>query len=531
MISSSQKYAIGIDVGGTNTDACLIDSNGKLIQTAKVLTNHTALHIGIIEVIQNVLQIAAIQPCSITSVSIGTTHGLNAILEAKNLQPTALIRIASNTPKIRPGFGWDSKLRQVLLADSYTIQGGFECDGSEINPCCRHETQHVVRTLLEKGIRSFALVSTFGCLNNSHEIFVENLLREEACHFSAPLTITKSCDMGGIGFLERENATLLNSALSHVIAQAFQEVTTALTSMGITAPCCMVMNDGSASPIDVVSRFPILTVAAGQTNSGKGGMLLYQKHIDKDKPLLVIDIGGTSSDCIHVENGYIRRNIGELVINGVRMQFPAPDVLSIALGGGTIVHSKEKIGPESIAKRVLLDSASFGGNCVTLSDIAIQLGYLDLSHVPGFRKDVVSRDFAASIMESSASYIIDAIRLAKGRNIDCPVAFVGGGAPLLYEAISKKIDHVLPLAANFSSANALGAAFSERSGTIDTITSLQERKKTLDRISEEAVTLAIQRGACSSQTSVKNIQILPLSYSAQELYRVVITASGPKAQE
>ncbi len=525
-----KQYIIGVDVGGTNTDIALLDTSGRLIASCKEPTSapvHSAIQSGVMKVL---LQ-AKVLPGQVYSLAVGTTHALNALLEAKGLSKVALIRVASNNPLLKPCAGWSQNLKEAVLLGYETVQGGYECDGSPIDELNINEAKDAIRRLIDKGAQNFAVSSPFSCLQDKQEQEMKELIQKElSC--VAPLdscTITLSSEIGGIGFIERENSALLNSALSCVIKDAFQSIESSLQKIGILCPILMVINDGSAHPLHEVAESPILTIASGQANSARGGSLLYATEASSS--VLIVDIGGTSTDCIPVKSGYVRRHTGLFEIQGAKMQFPAPQMHSISLGGGSIVkrvHHQVTVGPHSVAKKIRSEALSFGGSMLTMTDIAEKMGLLDLSQQEGYQPINIDIDIAESALQRAADMALQAIIRAKGSETDMPIGFVGGGSPIVYEYLKKRIP-LLELCPHYDVANAIGAALSERVGIVDTIVSLRSRDETIDKLSELALQKAIEKGACHKKVTVKDLQIIPFGYSSDQKARVIITASGPAA--
>src|SRR5581483_4393230 len=169
-----QKYSIGIDIGGTNTDAVLIDETKKILASCKKTTTDP-VEGAVVDCIKYLLQKAQVPSSSLSAICVGTTHATTAILEAKNLLPTGLIRIAGHKPDMPSGFGWDTNLRSHIVCTK-TIPGGFECDGSLITPFSTKIAKQAVLDLLRKGAQAVSIVGCFSPVNNTQEKEVEQLI-------------------------------------------------------------------------------------------------------------------------------------------------------------------------------------------------------------------------------------------------------------------------------------------------------------------------------------------------------------------
>ena len=192
------------------------------------------------------------------------------------------------------------------------------------------------------------------------------------------IPVSVSCEIGSMGLIERENATILNAALVYV-AQSFTEgFAKSLTDMGITsADIYLSQNDGTLMTMEHARRYPVLTIACGPTNSIRGASYLSQKG-----DALVVDVGGTTTDLGMIQNGFPRESSIAATIGGVRTNFRMPDVVTIGLGGGSIVRENDDgivtVGPDSVGFEITDKALVFGGDVMTATDIAVRLGMFSL---------------------------------------------------------------------------------------------------------------------------------------------------------
>jgi N-methylhydantoinase A/oxoprolinase/acetone carboxylase beta subunit len=514
------RHTIGIDIGGTNTDVVLLDSSKKCVRFAKLTTTHP-LEKAVIEGIYMVLQ--DIPKEDVGEIYIGTTHALNALLSIESLLPVGVLRISGQKPQISAGLRWNPALRSAVIRGVETIHGGFECHGKPITPFDKKEVITAVAKLLDNGAEGIAIVSCFGTLFPQHE-----LEAQESIHsLFGQIPMTLSSTLGGIGFIERENATILNTSLQKVIGESFSQLEKLLWDEGF-AHCefRLVQNDGSQMTVADAREKPILTLSSGPMNSAKGGSLLANCH-----SCVVVDIGGTSTDIVCVKESFVKRSSGVLTISDVRLRFPSPDILSLALGGGSVVDGESfLVGPKSVARNLLKEALSFGGSTLTLTDLALLSGY---HRIEGADLSKISIDpkIAVSIMERQAESIADAVRVVRGEETTLPCVLVGGGAHLFYELLSTKICHLLPLDAFTGVANAFGAATAEISGHFDGVISVQERELSLDVAIQQAKDQAVKKGACPESIRMGSMAIEPLAYSKEKLAKVTVSVLGKRSKK
>lgn len=184
-----------------------------------------------------------------------------------------------------------------------------------------------------------------------------------------------SHQVGGLGLLEWENATTLNAALLGVAERIVQGFHTALAEHGLSVASYLTQNDGTLMTAEEAVRFPILTVGSGPTNSMRGACALAGLS-----NALVIDVGGTSSDVGILVDGFPRESSTAVEVGGVRTNFRMPDLISIGLGGGTVVRTGPagpRVGPDSVGYHVVNETLWRGGQTLTLSDISVQAGAVD----------------------------------------------------------------------------------------------------------------------------------------------------------
>lgn len=205
-------------------------------------------------------------------------------------------------------------------------------------------------------IESLAITGVFSPLNSEQEVRLSTLV---------PNTITTSLShlIGGIGFIERENATILNASLKKVMKRGLSQLGAAVRRAHLKAPIYITQNNGTLISLQEAIEYPILTLSAGQTNSFMGAICLTGL-----KECIVVDIGGTSTDIGLIKDGVATRSLENSGIGGIPLNFSMPNVLSIALGGGSYVQLQDRqisIGPESSAKNLLKESFAFGGSSLT----------------------------------------------------------------------------------------------------------------------------------------------------------------------
>ena len=512
---------MGIDIGGTHTDAVLIDGHGNIIAWNKATTTSPIEH-GFMKVLKDLLHKAGRPPKSITEISIGTTHALNAIIERQGLNSVGLIRLAGHQPMtLPPCYAWPNDLRQAILCGVEQLNGGYECDGRSLTALHLDEVQIAAEKLLNAGAASLAINGVFSPLYPEQEITAAEWLHQK---FGKELPVTLGHHLGGTGFIERENAALLNAALKSVIVKGFSSLKKICADFGLLCPMHLTQNNGSRISLEAALEFPVLTLSAGATNSFIGAA-----KIAGCQDAIIVDIGGTSTDIGLIQQGFPLRQIGNTHIGGVNLNFPMPNVTSLALGGGTVLQrdpeEQLRLSPISCGHRLEIEGCGFGGRTLTLTDAALVHGSLT---IPGCRPSSIpcSQPEAEGVLKLSLEKIMQWIRKIQGRHTDRPIIMVGGGAALFPK---EWLDSRYIIPQHASIANAYGAALAEVTATVDVTVELLHRDTVLQQLKDELMKKLISLGGDASSGRIVDKQIFPYHYMPGHRARVIMTAaSRPK---
>jgi N-methylhydantoinase A/oxoprolinase/acetone carboxylase beta subunit len=515
---------LGIDVGGTNTDAVLI-SEGSVVASVKRPTTSDVSG-GIVSATRGVLEAARLDASRIVRVVIGTTHFANAFVERKGLRKVAVIRLAGNSAAaIPPMSGWPKELKECVSGGSCQLSGGYEFDGRENSPFDERAVRRAAKAIRERGIDAVAISCVFAPLCRDMEERAAAIVREEV----PGVSVTTSGTIGRIGFLERENATVINASLNAIAQIIMGSIDEALRTLGIRAPCYVTANDGTVATSRFAAEFPVLTFGSGPTNSMRGAAFLTGFE-----DAVVIDVGGTTTDIGALVRGFPRESSVAVDIGGVRTNFRMPDILSVGLGGGSRIRlgvngAGVAVGPESVGYRLLEESYVFGGTTLTASDIAVKAGladFGDVSRVPQLvpaLMDEILLCFRQTFEEG-----LDRIKTTAA---DVPVILVGGGSMLVPRDLKGASSVVTPEHA--AVANAVGAAVALVGGEVDGLLSYENgnRADALHGLERLALEKAVAAGADPQTIRVVEIDETYLSYlpgnHAQVRIRVVGDLASP----
>ena len=516
-------YKLGIDVGGTNTDAVIIDEKLNVIANVK---RHTTpdVYDGILAAVQTVLEESGIDRKEIGQAMLGTTQCTNAIVERKHLAPIGIMRIGAPASKgIPPMIDWADDLQKIAV-ETAVIGGGFEFDGKELAPFDEDAAKNFFEKLKAKGIKSVAISCVFSTVRNEHELKAAKLCKKimgEDVHVSI------SSEIGSMGLIERENATILNAALYQVAETFTNGFAKSLEDEGVTnADIYLSQNDGTLMTMEYAKRYPILTIACGPTNSIRGA-----SYLSKLKNAIVIDVGGTTTDLGVIQNGFPRESSVAVTIGGVRTNFRMPDVISVGLGGGSIVRQKEDgtvtVGPDSVGYEITDKALVFGGDVCTATDIAVRLGMTDLGD--SSKVDHLSEEFAKKALDVMAEMVEESVDAMKVSNDDADIILVGGGSIILPEKLNGAKSVLKPAIGGV--ANAIGSVISKVSGNYEKLVDYEAtpRDQALEEAKAEAVELAVSAGAVRETVEIIDMEDVPLQYYPGNTNRVKIKAAGDLA--
>ncbi|HTV87673.1 MAG TPA: hydantoinase/oxoprolinase family protein [Stellaceae bacterium] len=505
---------IGIDVGGTNTDAVLLE-DGRVVHAVKTPTTADITG-GIVAALGRLARHPAVAGGAIEAVIIGTTHFVNAVVQRRGLTKVAALRIGLPTGASLPPFcDWPADLARLVEGAVFMLEGGHEYDGRELMPFDDEGVREAARQIRAGGLRSVAIASVFSPLDGAHEERARAIVREEG---GGGVAVTLSRDLGRIGLLERENAALLNAALADLACTTIAGFRAAIAKSGIAAPLYLTQNDGTVMSAEAAMALPVMSFASGATNSMRGAAFLSGVS-----DAMVIDVGGTSTDVGELRRGFPREANAVVEIGEVRTLFRMPDLLSIGLGGGSIVQREPlRVGPESVGYRLPQAALVFGGRTLTATDAAVAAGIVDIGDKA--KAAAVPRELAQAVLDRARENIEDAIDRMKTEAGDVKLIAVGGGAFLVPDRLAG-VSEVIRVA-HGDCANAVGAAIAQISGETDQVYRDMGREAAIAAAKAQARQRAIAAGADPASLVTVDVEDMPLAYLRGDALRVRVRVAG-----
>jgi N-methylhydantoinase A/oxoprolinase/acetone carboxylase beta subunit len=509
---------IGIDVGGTNTDAVLLE-DGRVVHTIKTPTTPDVTD-GIVTALDLLGRHPEVARGPIDGVVIGTTHFVNAVVQRRGLARVAAIRIGLPTGASLPPFcDWPPDLAALARGAVFMLEGGHDYDGRPIMPFDESGMRDAARQIRDSGLRAVAIAAVFSPLDPSHEERARTILAEE-CPGAA---VTLSHHLGRIGLLERENAALLNAALSDLARVTIAGFREAIAASHIEAPLYLTQNDGTVMSAETAMALPVMSFASGATNSMRGAAFLSGLADAMVVDAMVVDVGGTSTDVGQLRHGFPREANSVVEIGAVRTLFRMPDLLSIALGGGSIVKEAPlQVGPESVGYRLTEEALVFGGRTLTATDAAVAAGIVKIGD-PG-KAAAVPRALALAVLDAARAALEDTIDRVKTEAGPVPLIAVGGGAFLVPDRLLG-VSQVIRVP-HGDCANAVGAAIAQVSGETDQVYREMTREDAIAAATAQAIERAVAAGAERACLETVDIEDMPLAYLPGNALRVRVRVAG-----
>ena len=503
---------IGVDVGGTNTDAVVL--NGPDVIGGAKRPTSADVHSGVKAAVEAAMEAAKIAPGDVDAIMVGTTHFVNALVERKRLAPTGLIRLClPSGGSLKPFADWPEDLKSAMGLRYRLADGGYEMDGREIAPVNPEQILKAARELHAEGCTQLAISAVFATIRGEAELEAKKLIETEF----PEMAITLSQEIGRIGLLERENAATINASLRPLAQSVVAAFSSIREALGLTCPLFFTANDGTLIDAAQVARLPVLTFACGPTNSMRGAA-----YLSGVTNALVVDIGGTTTDVGEVRDGFPRLAGTSVEVVDVRTNFSMPDVISVGLGGGSLVVPKgAKVGPESVGRELISKGIVFGGDVLTASDIVVASGRAQMGTHPAPKVENLE-----ACLATIDQIVADVVARSRTSAEEMPVLAVGGGSVLMADEVDG-LKVIRP--PHFDLANAVGAAIAQISGEMSKIipvTAGLTREEAIEQVTEEARAIAIARGADPESLVVLSKADVPLSYLPGNNLSISVTVVG-----
>lgn len=566
-------YVVGVDVGGTFTDVCVVDTDSGQEYVAKATTTPEDLSLGLFEG----LRLAAAElDRSLESLLAATIRFSHATTQTTNVMFTwtggavvgllttrgfadeilimrARGRVAGLSLNERRHLRATGKPPQIVPRHRIgEIAERVDRRGRVVEPADARQIRRTVEDLLAEGAEAFAVSLLWSNQNPSHELAVREVITELApgahvslSHEIAPIT----------GEYERTSTTVVNAFVGPILERYLRQLEQQLAALGLSVPMLVFQAGGGVS--DVATTLPVSTIESGPA----AGMVAVEKLATAiSRPnIIATDVGGTTFKVGLVTNG--RRSMAsESIINQYTLLSPMVDVVSIGAGGGSIAWcdgGRLRVGPQSAGASPGPACYGAGGTSPTVTDADVLLGYLAPARFLGGRlqlqPDLAAQamrsevadplfdgDVAAAaagvrrVVDSQMSDLVRKVTIERGYDPrDFVLMAYGGAGPAHAVAYARNLgvkQVIIPLSATAYSA--LGAATSDtvasvqRSVSVDIEDSEEELEQAYKAL--EATTIAGLEAQGVPAAAVHLTRWADMRYERQlHDVRVVLDGAGP----
>jgi N-methylhydantoinase A len=334
------KVRIGIDVGGTFTDAAAIDNETfELIGVVKTPTTHNSrqgVAEGIVQALQRIMEDCHINPDDVVFIAHGTTQATNALLEG-DVAPVGIITLGSGLQGAKSRS--DTNISNIELAAGKFLESQNEYVDTSDKDSLESRIVDAIRSLRERGTSSIVAAEAFSVDDPYHE----NLALEKCKEMNIPGTATNEISKL-YGLKIRTRTAVVNASIMPKMLEAATMTETSIIEAGIKNPLMVMRCDGGVMTVDEVRNRPIMTILSGPA-AGVAGALMYEKLTDG----LFFEVGGTSTDISCVKDGKVMIQYAE--VGGHKTYLSSLDVRTVGIGGGSMVQIKDgkavNMGPRS----------------------------------------------------------------------------------------------------------------------------------------------------------------------------------------
>lgn len=536
-----RKIRIGIDVGGTFTDAIALDnSTYEIIGFKKIPTTHSApegITRGVIDVLYGLLDDIKVSPDSIVFIAHGTTQATNALLEG-DVANVGIIGMANGLGMIKAKK--DSQVGTIKLNDDKKIETKFAFINTK-NGVDKKQIEDAVNTFLNDGLSVVVCSEAFSVDDPKNEIEASNIATEMGMITTCSHEISKL-----YGLRARTKTAVINASILPKMMLTANMTSDAVKNAQIQAPLMIMRSDGGVMQVEEMKKRPILTVLSGPA-AGVAGALMYERISDG----IFLEVGGTSTDISAIQNGKVITKYAKIGKHSTYVT--SLDINTIGIAGGSMVRVKDSkiidVGPRS-AHIARLSYAIYADTeelktakvisikpfdtdniyylavetnkkkyAVTTTCAANYLGFVspgDYAYAKPENGEILfniiskafgrsGKEIAQEIMDIALSKVVPAVEdFIKEYHLNRNYLILtggGGGASVIVPALAKKMDMKYKIAKNAPVISTIGAALAMVRDSVER-TIVNPTREDILKIRAEAEQAAIKAGAARETIQV-----------------------------
>ncbi|KAL0257168.1 hypothetical protein SLS55_007978 [Diplodia seriata] len=319
----------------TNTDAVALDLSAQHTETRGVIAHFKTpttpdVTSGIETAVGTVIKAAGVSLDSIACVTIGTTHFINAVVEqdARRLRKVGVLRLSKSFLRQIPPFSeFPTGLARLIKSYVGYVDGGLHIDGAEEAPIVEEQVVQECAEIRKHGVSALVVAGIFSPIDEEYQ--QEKRVRDIVLREIAGIDVVCSHEVSNIGFLERENAAILNASILKYGRRTVRGFREAMSRLNLKCGLYITQNDGTLIDAASAARMPIRTFSSGATNSMRGAAYLAGKSLDGTSAI-VVDIGGTTSDAgVLLQSGFPRQASAFVTVSGVKVNYKTVTITEI----------------------------------------------------------------------------------------------------------------------------------------------------------------------------------------------------------
>ena len=476
---------IGLDVGGTHTDAVLVGKEG-IVSSAKVVTDHDDLLNSALSAFREILGNADAK--RIEAITLSTTLTTNALLEDKADRVGVIV---SSGPGVNPA--------HHRIGDAYfVVDGSIDHRGEERKPLDKRQLEDAVANCRNQGIRAFAVATKFSTRNPMHELLMESSIDRDADVITVGNRLS-----GGLNFPRRINTAYFNSAVWRIFNEFAYAVAEGICELGLSAPIHVLKADGGTMSFAASRNIPVQSILSGPAASIMGIAALCEIGHDA----VVLDIGGTSTDIAVFAAGSPLIEPEGISLHGRPTLVRSLKTESIAIGGDSLLrisNDKVTVGPDRSGpcmaaggkRPALLDALNVAGETAFGDIEASRRGISDLALKAGTSADAIAReamDISVQTITAAVWSMIEEINerpvytvhelLHAEKIIPSRLFIIGGPAGAFSRSLSQAFGLETTVPKLHGVANAIGAALTRSTMDIELFADTEREVLIVPRLS------------------------------------------------
>jgi N-methylhydantoinase A/oxoprolinase/acetone carboxylase beta subunit len=501
---------IGINVGSTQVDAVILSKHGKVVAASETVIQDDETVLAIKEALVSLIRYLR-DTDEVRGVFIGATSECQEVKLGKGLAKTGLIRLNRYQSQIQPLMKWPKALSDHVVY-TQSVEIGEELDWFNY-------FQESLARLKEAEVEAIAVVGAFSPMDNCSE----QLVKESLNYHLPSIPVTMSHTIGSIGFLERENAAVLNALLSKKMKNTLKGVKDFLSSLGFHCPLWVTRNGGCLMTIEEAIEFPVLTLGSDSANSFRGGAFLA-----KERSCIVVHVSEGITKIGTMIQERFEESHSQTYVFGIPTNLRMPHSIVLPLGEekqGALGHDIRHGNPsEKTLREEVLISERKG---VSLAERHAGSSASNLEDQQEMWSTLKQSELDREAMTQYVERVNDSIEELQIYDQELPIVVVGSGAPCMMQRLQSQTREVVaPF--GYQRCHAVGACLGMVSAEVDQVYHLKDQTKAevIEEAKEKAIKEAERKGAFPDTISIEQVEEYPFDYLQGEVIRIRVKAVG-----